>query len=77
MIDGNQSIPVTLKFTNKGGASGSVTAKLIITSNSPGNESLTVPMSVVRTGSRNEVEPGKSGRIPRSGMERRANGSPR
>ncbi len=51
VVAGNQSMPVTLTFINKGPAMGTATADLVITSNSPGNESVTVGMTVSRTGS--------------------------
>jgi hypothetical protein len=51
VVEGNQSIPVTLTFTNKGPATGNATGKVVITSNSPGNGTVTVGMTASRSGS--------------------------
>ena len=49
-IGGNSFIPVELTFTNKGPDEGEVTATLVITSNSKGQERLEVPMTAKRSG---------------------------
>ena len=50
VIHGGESKGVTLRFTNKGGSSGSATATLVIKSNSPGAEEIRVRLEAVRTG---------------------------
>lgn len=50
-LPGNSAAPLVVTFLNKGPAVGSDSAKLVITSNSPGNGRIAVPMNVTRSGS--------------------------
>lgn len=50
VIAGNDSRGVRLQFTNKGPASGTATARLVITSNDPVNPTLYVDLSATRAG---------------------------
>jgi hypothetical protein len=50
IIDGNSFRAIKLTFTNKGPASGHASAKLIIVSNSKGQESITVTLDADRAG---------------------------
>jgi hypothetical protein len=50
VIHGGDSKGVVLRFTNKGGSSGSANATLVIKSNSPGAEEIKVGLEAIRTG---------------------------